>query len=204
MAIAFHNFSEVLSSIPTELDALYERIIKKRKPEHVLELYIISQIVLCSQVPVSPRSLMVITDVSLTGVVEENTSVSRMQQKLASRSGGLIEIYEETEDVCRDDVNTDDGDIDDMETDDTWRQTTHGDRRHMETDDTWTKQEEREYVNHIINDVLADSHNESGKVYSVQLLHQTAKFHLERPGNTKSLLKDSEHYSIENGWSYIL
>ena len=87
-----------LSSIPTGLDALYKRILQKRKPEHMLEFYIMAQILLCSLDPMSLQSLMAITDVALPGGVVETMSIFRMRQRLVSRCGGLIEKYEETPD----------------------------------------------------------------------------------------------------------
>jgi hypothetical protein len=119
-----------LESIPTELDALYTRILEKRKPEHVFETYIMCQILLCSRKSVSLPSLMAITDLALPGIVVETTSTHRMRQRLSSRCGGLLEIYKETDDEETDDEETDDEETDDEETDD------------EETDDEETDDEE--------------------------------------------------------------
>ena len=166
-----------LESIPTELDALYTRILQRRKPEHVFEMYIMSQILLCSRRSVSLPSLMAITDLALPGIVVETTSTHRMRQRLSSRCGGLLEIYEET---------------DAEETDD----------EEMSNDGPIHKQ--YEYICGLINDELFISDDEKHKIYNVQFLHQTVKSYLESSGNIKSMLKDSEHCSIENGWSYML
>jgi len=176
-----------LESIPMELDALYTRILEKRKPEHVFEMYIMSQILLCSRKSVSLPSLMAITDLALPGIVVETTSTHRMRQRLSSRCGGLLEIYEET-----DDEETDDEETDDEETDD------------EEMSNNGPIEKQYEHIYDLINDEVFISHDENDKVYTVQFLHQTVKSYLESSGNIKSMFKDSEHCSKENGWSYIL
>lgn len=163
-----------LESIPMELDALYTRILEKRKPEHVFEMYIMSQILLCSRKSVSLPSLMAITDLALPGIVVETTYTHRMRQRLSSRSGGLLEIYEET-----DDEETDDEEM-----------------GNEEMSNNGPIQKQYEHIYDLIND-------ENDKVYTVQFLHQTVKSYLESSGNVKSMFKDSERCSIENGWSYI-
>lgn len=169
-----------LESIPTELDALYTRILQRRKPEHVFEMYIMSQILLCSRESVSLSSLMAITDSALPGVVVETTSTHRMRQRLSSRCGGLLEIYEETDDKETNAEETDDEEMGNEE---------------MSNNGSIYKQ--HEYICGLIND-------EKHKICNVQFLHQTVKSYLKSSGNIRSMFKDSEHCSIKNGWSYIL
>lgn len=186
-----------LESIPTELDALYTKILEKRKPEHVFEMYIMSQILLCSRDSVSLPSLMAITDLSLPGIVVETTSTHRMRQRLSSRCGGLLEIYEETHAKKMDAEETDDEETGDEETDDE-------EIGNEEMSNNGPIYKQYEYIRGLIDDELSISHDEKHKIYNVQFLHQTVKSYLESSGNIKSMFKDSEHCSIENGWSYIL
>ena len=189
-----NNISQLrrtLDSIPTELDALYKRIIQKRKPEHLLEMYIMSQILLCSPDPVSLDSLIAITDVSLSDDALETMSVSWMQQRLGSRCGGLIEVYELT-------VNKD---VED---------------EYEEDEEDWVEEDEDEdneyedknpngkYIAILINDELPDTQKKSDKVYRVQFLHQTVKSFLENPETIDNMFKKPVQAILENGWSYIL
>lgn len=210
-----------LDSIPTELDALYTRIIQKRKPKHVLEMFIMSQILLCSQTPVSLLSLMAITDIALSDVVIETMSIYRMRQRLSSRCGGLLEIHEETHfERTGDERRTRRRRL---RTEDEWRTRsrrmwTEDQRRtrsrRMRTEDEETKDDEMsgrstiefryESLQGLIKDELANSHDRSDRVRNVQFLHQTVKFYLTSKGNIKSVFKDSGQCSLGNGWSYML
>ena len=163
-----------LSLIPTELDALYRRIIQKRKPEHVHEMYIMSQILLCSLTPISLQSLMAITDVCLSDLAVEEMSVIRMQQRLVSRSGGLIEVCKEIGDK-----EIDGKEIGEKEN-----------GNYMET--------------LIRSELFSPRDKSNKKLHNVQFLHQTVKSFLENPTLTKSLFKDPERFPTKDGWSYLL
>ena len=221
---------QILASIPTGLDALYNRIIQKRKPEHLIETYIMAQVLLCSLDPVSLQSLMAITDVALSDDAVEKMSLPRMRQRLASRCGGLIDIYEETtnqynvgdkkhdgqkniQEHAEDDENGNSCDkTNSKETgSNSYEQSLSEDGSEDSSDDNNSREHqfgisvpEQQHMNDLINNELFGSDDESGKVYRVQFLHQTVKTFLESPRNTKAMSRDPEQCPSENGWSYIL
>ena len=220
-----------LSSIPTGLDALYKRILQKRRPEHLLEFYVMAQILLCSLDPVSLRSLMAITDVALPGDVVETMSISRMRQRLASRCGGLVEIYEESLDgqntgknqqeysdkqkltpetaeigkISSAPENNNNGesgnDHDELSVKKGEPEVSPDDSSSMHN--LGISRPEKEYITELIDNEIAESHDEGGKVYRVQFLHQTVKTFLETPANIRSMFEDPKQCPTEIGYSYI-
>ncbi|MCJ1405548.1 hypothetical protein MMC11_008776, partial [Xylographa trunciseda] len=97
------ELKDVLSTIPTELEELYTRAIRRTRPssmriiaKHRLEAYIMFQVVLCARGPFDLHELLAAT-LYLTTQNEdchallERLSPDQMQRRLNSRSVGLLE-----------------------------------------------------------------------------------------------------------------
>ncbi|MCJ1395121.1 hypothetical protein MMC18_008002 [Xylographa bjoerkii] len=90
---------KLIDTIPVELNDLYRRIITNRKPAYMLEASIMLQAVLYTRRSLSPEALIAITDVALCPLRHpphppHPVSMEVMQQRIMSRCGGLLDIYQ--------------------------------------------------------------------------------------------------------------
>lgn len=88
---SFTQLKRVLSSLPDDIMQLYRRIIQKRKPAYLKEAYVMFQLVLHSESPLSLEALMAATDVTLDGQWDPVPD-DVMQRRLVSRCGGLLDL----------------------------------------------------------------------------------------------------------------
>ncbi|MCJ1381269.1 hypothetical protein MMC17_004378 [Xylographa soralifera] len=191
---------KLLGTIPAELDDLYSRIITKRKPAYMLEASIMFQAVLYTLVPLSLEALITTTDVALHHPSDQ-VSLKVMQQRIISRCGGLLDIYEIRHGNGSSDYNDDNID--------------------SKYDDPRAGKPlgEVESDAHINLDVegLGPSHT-SGELsngtgvtkspvqieYRVQLLHQTFKDFLLSHSESNSIFPPSIPMSESIGYQYLL
>ena len=94
-----------LDSIPTELDALYQRAMLRRKDEHIYESYIMFQTVRWSLDSITLSDLAFITDVTL-GLEHTHASKDSMKRRLQSRCMGMLEIRKPAGGIAKHDNHT--------------------------------------------------------------------------------------------------
>jgi hypothetical protein len=86
----------VLESMPEELGDLYEHTLKRIEPRHADEAYAMLQIALCAFKPLPLDTFANTTSHAIWQKVPKlgDESVDDMTQRIISRSGGLLEVYE--------------------------------------------------------------------------------------------------------------
>jgi hypothetical protein len=102
------QFRAILSEVPAELEDLYRyalsrsenrRLPQVLKDQFAYERYIMFQVALCLRKPITLRSFMstvgtIISSYGHDGTLWASFSSDQMVQRLASRSGGLLEVVE--------------------------------------------------------------------------------------------------------------
>jgi ankyrin repeat protein len=170
------QLQRVLSSIPDELQALYQRVIHHRKPEYALEFYIMIQIILRSRTPQTLSSLMAATDLALFGMPETSTT-SAMERRLASRSGGLLELANSKS------------------------------AKKLDSGPTFSPSSQRRRNTTKAANYRAEPQKDSKKSsfeVTVQFLHQTVKSFFEIRENATAMFSNPKDVPTENGWTYHL
>ena len=100
----YSALEEQVNKIPQELKDLYADTLRRIEPEYSSEAYIMLQIALCSLVPLPLQTFMASVDVNFLGadIADRATVITtmeglsydprvRLQSRLESRSGGLLE-----------------------------------------------------------------------------------------------------------------
>jgi hypothetical protein len=171
------QLQQVLSSIPHELQALYQRVIYRRKPEYALEFYIMIQIVLRSRTPQTLSSLMAATDLALFGELEMST-IGAMERRLASRSGGLLELAN-----CK-----------------------SAEKREDSGSTFSPSSQRRRNTTKAANyrPLPRENSKEFSFELTVQFLHQTVKSFFEIQENATAMFRSPEDIPTGNGWTYLL
>ena len=95
------TLEEKVNKIPQELRDLYADTLRRIEPEYSLEAFIMLQTALCSFEPLPLKVLMAISDLNVgycdaVSVASENMEqpTSSHKSRLASRSGGLLEVVQ--------------------------------------------------------------------------------------------------------------
>ena len=106
------TLEELVNKIPRELKDLYADTLRRIEPEYSLEAFIMLQTALCSFEPLPVKSFMAILDINFAyresgnykdavtlARVRMEESTSSHKSRLASRSGGLLELVQRDQSV---------------------------------------------------------------------------------------------------------
>ena len=113
----YRTLEEKVNKVPQELKDLYADTLRRIEPEYSLEAFIMLQTILCSLEPLPLKVLMFISDINTRlpeteplpigyawhpGDLNEQ-STSSLKSRLASRSGGLLEVVQTDQPVSESD-----------------------------------------------------------------------------------------------------
>ena len=100
------TLEENVNNIPRELRDLYADTLRRIEPEYALEAFIMLHTTLCSFEPLPLKVLMAISDCNVTYCDGSSVASVNMEQptsshksRLASRSGGLLEVVREDQSI---------------------------------------------------------------------------------------------------------